>query len=182
MNTLDVDSRAQRSVLQRSQPLPCSLILPLKAADLALEPHSPESIHCWTPSHPNRLITKPPDCSRCILSSRVGGVSDAVSQGISQMQERVAAGLVSPRKAAGGLMEYLAAGALGGETWQRGGGQAAPVWRPPEDIHGARTLSRPPVWLITGAPRSQETALPQDPTVGICRGPYGGPREGGCFS
>ena len=160
MNTLSVDSRAQRSVLQRSSTLPSSFILPLEAADLAPEPHSPEAIHCWTPSHPNRLITKPPDCSRCILSSRAGGVSDAVSQGISQMQERVAAGLVSPRKAAGGLMAHLAAGALEGETWQRGGGQAAPVWRPPEDVHGAHTLPRPFARLITGVRRSLETAPP----------------------
>jgi hypothetical protein len=28
----------------------------------------------------------------------------------------------------------------------------------------------------TGVPRSYETATPQDPTVGLCLGPYGGPR------
>ena len=32
----------------------------------------------------------------------------------------------------------------------------------------------------TGIPRSQETAPPQDPTVGLCLRPYGGPREGSC--
>jgi hypothetical protein len=29
---------------------------------------------------------------------------------------------------------------------------------------------------ITGAPRSQETAFPQDPSVGLCLWPYGNPR------
>ena len=33
----------------------------------------------------------------------------------------------------------------------------------------------------TGVPRSQENASPQDPTVGLCLGPYGGPRGGGVF-
>ena len=31
----------------------------------------------------------------------------------------------------------------------------------------------------TGVPRSQETAPPQDPRVGLCLGPYGGPKEVG---
>ena len=29
-----------------------------------------------------------------------------------------------------------------------------------------------------GVPRSQETAFPQDPAVGLCLGPFGGPRGG----
>ena len=33
----------------------------------------------------------------------------------------------------------------------------------------------------TGGPRSSETAATEDPTVGLCLGPYGGPREVGCF-
>ena len=33
----------------------------------------------------------------------------------------------------------------------------------------------------TGAPRSQQNTTPQEPPVGICPGPYGGPR-GGAFS
>ena len=33
----------------------------------------------------------------------------------------------------------------------------------------------------TGVPRSLETDVPQDPTVGRCLGPYGGPRGGGIF-
>jgi len=34
---------------------------------------------------------------------------------------------------------------------------------------------------FTGVPRSKETAPPQDPTVGLCLGTYGGPRGGGAF-
>jgi hypothetical protein len=34
----------------------------------------------------------------------------------------------------------------------------------------------------TGVPRSQETAPPWDPQVGLCLGPYGGPRKRGAFS
>ena len=33
----------------------------------------------------------------------------------------------------------------------------------------------------TGLPHSQETALAQEPTVGLCLGPCGGPREVGCL-
>jgi len=33
---------------------------------------------------------------------------------------------------------------------------------------------------ITGAPRSQETTSSADPTVGLCIGPYVGPRGGRC--
>ena len=33
----------------------------------------------------------------------------------------------------------------------------------------------------TGVPRSQETAPPQDPSVGLYLGPYGGPKGGGHF-
>ena len=33
-----------------------------------------------------------------------------------------------------------------------------------------------------GVPRSKETAPPQDPPVGLCLGPYGGPRGGGVVS
>ena len=33
----------------------------------------------------------------------------------------------------------------------------------------------------TGAPRPQETASPQDPTAGLCLGPYGGSEGGGGF-
>ena len=29
---------------------------------------------------------------------------------------------------------------------------------------------------FTGVPRAQQTASPQDPTAGLCLGPYGGPR------
>ena len=36
--------------------------------------------------------------------------------------------------------------------------------------------------LDTGVPRSWETPSPQDPTIGLCLGPYGGPKGGGCFS
>ena len=32
--------------------------------------------------------------------------------------------------------------------------------------------------LATGVPRLQENALPWDPTVGLCLGPYAGPRCG----
>ena len=32
-----------------------------------------------------------------------------------------------------------------------------------------------------GVPRSEETAPPQDPTVGLCLGPYGGTRGYGFF-
>ena len=32
----------------------------------------------------------------------------------------------------------------------------------------------------TEVPRSQEIAPPQDPTVGLCLGPCGGPKGGGC--
>ena len=32
-----------------------------------------------------------------------------------------------------------------------------------------------------GVPRSKENAPPQNPTVGLCPGPYGGPRGGGGF-
>ena len=32
---------------------------------------------------------------------------------------------------------------------------------------------------VTGVPRSEETAPHSDPTVGMCLGPYGGPRGGG---
>jgi len=35
--------------------------------------------------------------------------------------------------------------------------------------------------LLTGVPRSYEIASPSDPAVGICLGPCGGPRGGGCF-
>ncbi|KAJ1478951.1 hypothetical protein T484DRAFT_2910247 [Baffinella frigidus] len=31
---------------------------------------------------------------------------------------------------------------------------------------------------VTGGPRSVESASPWDPTVGLCLGPYGGPRGG----
>ena len=34
----------------------------------------------------------------------------------------------------------------------------------------------------TGIPRSQETAFSQDPIVGLCLGPYGGPRGGAVFN
>ena len=34
---------------------------------------------------------------------------------------------------------------------------------------------------ITEEPRSSESATPQDPTVGLCPGPYDGPREGALF-
>ena len=30
----------------------------------------------------------------------------------------------------------------------------------------------------TGVPRSYKNALPWDPTVGLCLGPYGGPKDG----
>ena len=33
----------------------------------------------------------------------------------------------------------------------------------------------------TGIPRSQEDALPEDPTAGLCLGTYGGPEGRGCF-
>ena len=32
----------------------------------------------------------------------------------------------------------------------------------------------------TGVPRSEEAAPTQDPSVGLCLGPCGGPREVGC--
>ena len=34
---------------------------------------------------------------------------------------------------------------------------------------------------VTGVPRPEETAPPQDPAVGVCLGPYGGPRGGSRF-
>ena len=34
----------------------------------------------------------------------------------------------------------------------------------------------------TGVHRSEETALPQDPTVGLCPGPYNGSKGGGAVS
>ena len=34
---------------------------------------------------------------------------------------------------------------------------------------------------LTGVPRLQENATPEDPTVGLCLGAYGGPRGGGGF-
>jgi len=40
------------------------------------------------------------------------------------------------------------------------------------------TLFRGCPWVGTGAPRSQETASPQDPTAGLCLGPYCDPRGG----
>ena len=36
-------------------------------------------------------------------------------------------------------------------------------------------------WPVSGVSRSKETAPPQDSTLGLCREPYGGPREGSCF-
>ena len=36
-------------------------------------------------------------------------------------------------------------------------------------------------WRDTGIPRSQETASPEDPVVGLYLGSYGGPRGGGVF-
>ena len=33
----------------------------------------------------------------------------------------------------------------------------------------------------TGAPRSEDTTPFKDPAAGLYPGPYGGPREGGCF-
>ena len=34
---------------------------------------------------------------------------------------------------------------------------------------------------VHGVPRSSENAFPWDPTVGLCLGPYDGPRGGGRF-
>ena len=39
-------------------------------------------------------------------------------------------------------------------------------------VHAQRSIEA----LSTGVPRSYETAPPQDPTVGLSRGPYGSPR------
>ena len=36
----------------------------------------------------------------------------------------------------------------------------------------------PSPWLSPGLPGSQETAPPEDPTEGLCPGPYGGPKWG----
>jgi hypothetical protein len=36
-------------------------------------------------------------------------------------------------------------------------------------------------WLVQGYLAHKKRPPPEDPTVGLCLAPYGGPRGGGCF-